>query len=226
MNKDNILFGIIGLLAGLIIGFIATNSYNRNTLGSPNLAPTNPMTQNQPNSTAPNQPNQTAAMPAVAEAIDKADKDPNNVEAQVKAGEMFARINNYEKAIPYFEKANQIKPNDYSILVMLGNINFDSRKWEDAQKWYEKALSIKKDDIAVRTDLGITFVERSTPDYDRAIKEFQTSLTIDPKHEPTLYNLALANYKKGNIQEAQAIRAKLASNTELSKKLDALFASN
>ncbi|HRH46814.1 MAG TPA: tetratricopeptide repeat protein, partial [Pyrinomonadaceae bacterium] len=121
---------------------------------------------------------------------------------------------------------NQIKPNDNSILVMLGNVNFDARKWEDAQKWYEKALALKKDDIAVRTDLGITFVERSTPDYDRAIKEFQTSLTIDPKHEPTLYNLALANYKKGNIQEAQAIRAKLASNAELSKKLDALFASN
>ncbi len=224
MNKENILFGIIGLLAGLIIGFVATNSINRGTVNNSASQPT----MGQPNQPGgmPNQSGQTAAMPAVAEAIDKADKNPNDVDSQMKAGEMFARINNFEKAIPYFEKAAQLKPNDFQILVILGNTNFDSRKWEDAQKWYEKALAIKKDDISVRTDLGITFVERDKPDYDRAIKEFQTSLTIDPKHEPTLYNLALAQFKKGDVQAAQATKAKLTSNPELAKKLEAALSSN
>ena len=41
----------------------------------------------------------------------------------------------------------------------------------------QQALEKKSDDIDVRTDLGITFVERKNPDFDRAIKEFQASLS-------------------------------------------------
>ncbi|MEJ7700870.1 MAG: tetratricopeptide repeat protein [Pyrinomonadaceae bacterium] len=55
--------------------------------------------------------------------------------------------------------------------------------------------------------MGITFVERAKPDLDRAIKEFQTSLKTDAGHEPTLYNLAVAFYKKNNIEEARKILA-------------------
>ena len=32
MNKENILFGIVGLLAGLIIGFMGANSINKQAM--------------------------------------------------------------------------------------------------------------------------------------------------------------------------------------------------
>jgi tetratricopeptide (TPR) repeat protein len=57
--------------------------------------------------------------------------------------------------------------------------------------------------------LGITFVERENPDLDRAIEEFQTSLQMNPKHEPTLYNLGAAYFKKGNKDEANKILTQL-----------------
>ena len=67
----------------------------------------------------------------------------------------------------------------------------------------------KSDDVNVRTDFGITFVERENPDLDRAVKEFQTSLQTNPKHEPALYNLGVAYYKKGNTAETEKILAQL-----------------
>ncbi len=217
MNKDNILFTIIGLLAGLIIGFMATNSFNRNSLMSQNSQPLSA-----PNAPIMNQQNQTAAMPAVAEALKVADDNPDNFEAQVKVGEMFARINNFEKAISYFEKALKIKPDDYQTLVILGNLNFDGQKLEVAQKWYEQALVKKPDDVSVRTDLGLTFFLREPKDTNRAIKEYKTSLSINPNHELTLQNLAVAyaeiKDQKG-LQETLAKLEKVNPQNQIIQKL-------
>jgi tetratricopeptide (TPR) repeat protein len=218
MKKDNILFAIIGILSGLIIGFLGANQLNRsqNTFSNLPIQPTANSSLSSENSGQP-------AMPAVAAAVEKAEKNAGDFESQMKAGEMFARIKNFDKAIPYFEKANTIKPNDYQTLVILGNAYFDVKKWLDAEKMYEKALAIKSDDISVRTDYGITFVERDNPDYDRAIKEFETSLKINPKHEQTLFNLTLAYFKKGDVKSAQETKAKLPANSELAKKADELL---
>ncbi len=217
MKKDNILFAIIGLLAGLIIGFWGTNQLNRSQVNQATTAA-------QASSSAANPAK--AAAPEVAEAIEKADKNPDDFTAQMKAGEMFAKIKNFEKALPYFEKADKIKPNDYQTLVILGNTYFDGKNWIEAAKLYERALAIKSDDIAVRTDYGVTFAERDNPDYDRAIKEFEASLKINPAHEPTLFNLAVAYFKKGDIKKAQDIKAKLPFGSDLIKKLNTLFSTN
>jgi tetratricopeptide (TPR) repeat protein len=215
MKKDNLLYAIIGLLAGLIIGFLGANQINRSQINQ---------------AVSPTQTGQTvgsdsakAVVPAVAEAIENADKNPDDFAAQIKAGEMFARINNFDKAIPYFEKAEKIKPNDYQTLVILGNVYFDAKKWLESASYYEKALALKTGDIGVQTDYGITFVERENPDYDRAIKEFQVSLKLDPNHEQSLFNLAVAYFKKGDLKNAQEIRTKLKPDSELAKKLTEFF---
>jgi tetratricopeptide (TPR) repeat protein len=219
MKKDNILFAIIGLLAGLIIGFFATNQLNRSQI---NQAASSGLSS--PPNSATSQGNPAAAVPAVSEAIEKADKNPDDFAAQMKAGEMFARIKNFDKAITYFEKADKLKPNDFQTLVIIGNTYYDLRRWVDAANYYEKALAIKSDDVAVRTDYGITFAERENPDYDRAIKEFEMSLKVDPLHEPTLFNLAVVYHKKGDEKNAQDTKNKLKYNADLVKKLDGLFA--
>lgn len=209
--QKNTLFGISGLIIGLIIGFFAANSINRNSQTA--------VSQNQSN--APFQNQQTLVgvkeqpvspgkpLPEVSEKLDKARNEPNNFDAQIQAGDMYSRIKGFDKAVEFYEKANQIKPEDYETVVKIGNTYFDSGKFEQAEKWYEQALSKKADDINVRTDLGITFVERANPDLDRAVKEFQTSLQTNPKHEPTLYNLGVAYFKKGNAEEANKILAQL-----------------
>lgn len=212
MMQKNFLFGIaLGLIAGLAIGFFAANSINRNSTQTTSQAQTGAPFLNQQvqNASVKDQPAPGGMLPDIAETIEKAKNEPNNFAAQMRAGIMHLRINSFDKAQTFFDQAANITPPTYEDVVNLGNAYFDIRQYEKAEKWYEQALKQKPDDTNVRTDYGITFVEREQPDFDRAIKEFRTSLEANPKHEPTLYNLGVAHFKKGNAEEAKKTLALL-----------------
>ena len=207
MNKENTLFGIVGLLLGLIIGFMFANNVNQKAATPPPAAATvkqNPnMPEGHPDISGGANPAQAAlSMPQVQEAIEKAQKEPDNFEAQMKAAEVNYRIEAYDKAIEFLKQANKIKPEDYETIVNLGNATFDSGKYTDAEKWYASALVKKPDDENVRTDLGLTFIFRDPPDYDRAIKEFEQVLAKNINHPQALQNLTVAYTKKGNAAKA------------------------
>ena len=220
MNKENYLFGIVGLLAGLIIGFMFANSVNQ---GAITLSPT-VMNQNS-NSLPQNHPaingNTSEMQPQVQAAIDKAKAEPNNFEAQIKAAEVYYQIQRFDGAIEFLKQANKLKPDDYETIVNLGNAYFDASKYEDAEKSYSAALAKKADDVNVRTDLGLTFIFREPPNYDRAIQEFQRSLETDPNHIQTLQNLTVGYTKKGDAAKAKETLARLesldSSNSAISK---------
>lgn len=213
--QKHISFGIIGLIIGLAIGFFAANSINRKEIsqGSSPVEQVNTPFVGQQTQTVSVKPNEKTGgmLPEIAETLDAAKNELNNFEAQMKAGDMYAKIQKFDTAAEFYEKANQIKPDDYRTIVIIGNTYFDSKQFEKAENWYKKALLKKPDDVNVRTDLGITFVERENPDLDRAVKEFQTSLQTDPKHEPTLYNLGVAYFKKGNTAETENLLSRLES---------------
>ena len=213
MNKNNFLFSLIFLITGLIVGFYASNYINRNAQSAvlqnqPNAPLQNPQVQN---IVVKDQPAQGGMLPDVSAVIEKAKNEPNNFEAQIKAGDMYQQIKGFDKAVAFYEQAHNVKPDNYELIVKIGNAYFDAGQFETAAKWYEQALAKNANDSDVRTDLGITFVERANPDFDRAINEFKTSLQTNPKHEPTLYNLAVAHYKKGNQEEADKILAQFES---------------
>lgn len=218
MNKENVLFGIVGLLAGLIIGFMVTNSLNKVPVGSgaptaadmkanSNIPPGHP--EIAPGQTAPGAAGPGAITPEIQAAADKAKQSPDDFDAQVKAAGMFYQIERFDDAVPYFKRANQLKPEDREVIVHLGNVTFDGNRYEEAEKWYMAALAKKADDVAVRTDLGLTFVFRDPPNFDRAIQEFNKSLETDPNHIQTLQNLTVAYTKKGDSAKANSTISKL-----------------
>lgn len=149
--------------------------------------------------------------PQTQAAIEKAKQSPNDFDAQVKAAEMYYQIERYDEAIAYLEAANKLRPDDREITVHLGNANFDAGKYDEAEKWYSAALGKKADDVNVRTDLGLTFVFRDNPNYDRAIQEFTKALATDPNHIQALQNLTVAYTKKGDMAKASEILTKLES---------------
>lgn len=220
MNK--ILFGIGGLVIGLIIGFFSANYLNRNAVTNETAAQNPTAFNEQVHSADIKEPQTTAKpLPEVQETLDQAKNESNNFDAQVKAGDLYTRIKGFDKAAEFYERAQKIKPNDFGVLAKIGNTYFDAEQFETAEKWYEQALA-QKEDLSVRTDLGITFVQRANPDYERAVKEFETSLKTNPNHETTLYNLGAAYFKKGDSQKAQEILSKLEQinpNGDLTKKL-------
>lgn len=213
MNKENILFGVVGLLLGLIIGFVFTNNVNQT-----GAAPLAAATSMQANSNIPaghpdigsnGKPKEIT--PEGQAAIDAAKQAPSDIDAQLKAAEVYYMLDRFDEAIVLLKAANKIQPDNREVLVHLGNANFDGEHWDEAEKWYTAALAKKNDDVNARTDLGLIFVFRDPPNYDRAITEFNKSLAIDPNHIQTLQNLTVAYSKKGEAVKARETLAKLES---------------
>ncbi|NOT46448.1 MAG: tetratricopeptide repeat protein [Acidobacteria bacterium] len=231
MKKDILFTGIVCLLIGVVIGFLFANSINRSTsdqksmlatsslpsgAADPNLPPGHP-----PLSQTGDDP-QNGPIPEVTAAIEKAKQEPKSFEAQMAAGDMYYQIQRFEDAAQFYEKANQLRPNESETLVKLGNSYFDSEKYEEAEKWYRSALQKAPNDISVRTDLGLTFFLRTPRDLDRAIKEYQIALGQDPNNEGTLQNLTLAYREKDdkeNLQKTLERLIKANPNNSLIKEI-------
>ncbi|MEK7833329.1 MAG: tetratricopeptide repeat protein [Acidobacteriota bacterium] len=121
MNKENSLYGIIGLLIGLIIGYAGTNSINGNAPAaepstaaqSASLPPNHPQTGQEANPAA------GGSQADVMAAIELARKDPSNFEAQMKAADLYKQIGRSENELEFYERAVKIKPNDADLLTRM-----------------------------------------------------------------------------------------------------------
>ena len=222
MSKENLLYAVIGVMVGAIIGFTFANSVNKNVItptpvttananaagplsGNPALPSDHPPLGTSPGTTQP----QGGAIPEVTAAIDKAKADPKNFEAQMTAGDLYYQIQRFEAAVGFYEAANKLKPTEREPMVKLGNALFDAEKYVDAEKWYVRALEKDPKDITVQTDLGLTFFLREPRDAARAIKEYEKSLAIKPDHEVTLQNLVVAYKELGDAANLEKASAKL-----------------
>jgi tetratricopeptide (TPR) repeat protein len=73
--------------------------------------------------------------------------------------------------------------------VDLANLYFDAERYEDAIKWYGEAVKLSPNDVNVSTDLGVCYYYSNQP--DKALAQFDHSLSIDPKHVKTLLNVGI-----------------------------------
>ena len=73
--------------------------------------------------------------------------------------------------------------------VQLGNMYFDAERYQEAIRWYDEAFTLNNQDVGVSTDLGVCYYYTDQP--DRAIRQLEESLRIDPKHTKTLLNLGI-----------------------------------
>jgi tetratricopeptide (TPR) repeat protein len=230
MTKDNILFSVIGVLLGVIIGFVFANTVNQRgytarvasaSRTSGQVAQSSELHGNVPD--APSNPvgDQGGGSSEDAAVLQQAQAEPNNFDAQMQAAAILYQNRRFDEAIQLLAHANQLRPDSYEAIVALGNTNFDAGRYEIAEKWYTAALVKNPKDVNVRTDLGLSFMFREPQDLDRAIKEFRQSLETEPNHEQTLQNMTVALTKKGNLDEADATFKKLSevnpSNPSLTK---------
>lgn len=223
MSKENLLYAVIGVMVGAIIGFTFANSVNKNVvtptpMTTPNANAAGPLSGNPalpsdhpPLGTSPGttQPQGGGAIPEVTVAIDKAKADPQNFEAQMTAGDLYYQIQRFDDAAKFYEAANKLKPTELEPMVKLGNALFDGEKYIEAEKWYVLALEKNPKDITVRTDLGLTFFLREPRDIPRAIKEYEKSLSINPDHEITLQNLVVGYKELGDAANLDKATSKL-----------------
>lgn len=153
MNRDNLLFAIIGILLGFIIGFMVANSLSQreavragattNARPGQNLPPDHPAVGGDQAS----DPQQVFAQ--VQAAMKQAREEPKNFDAQVTAAKLEYQVQRFDDAVEFLLKANQLKPDNFDVLAMLAVANMDGGHLDAAEKWYGAALVKKPDDIPV-----------------------------------------------------------------------------
>src|SRR5215208_5578408 len=146
MSRENLLFAIIGILLGFIVGFMyASSMAQKSAVQTASSSQTMPA--DHPPVGAQNAPDPQKMREEVAASLEKARREPNNFEAQVKAAELYYQIQRYDPSIELLLKANQLRPDDYQTIVALGLVNLDAGHYDIAEKWYKAALLKKSDDV-------------------------------------------------------------------------------
>jgi len=96
------------------------------------------------------------------------------------------------QAAPLLEKLKS-DPANTDVLTSLGNVYYDARQYPVAVDYYARVLRVKPADAAGRTDMGTAFWFMGNA--DKALAEFEKSLTFVPDNPNTLFNLGLVKWK-------------------------------
>ncbi len=84
------------------------------------------------------------------------------------------------------EAEAKAQPKNAGVRERLGNLYFDAERFEQAIQWYEAALALDTRNVNVSTDLAVSYYYSRQP--DRALKQIDQSLSIEPAHAKTLLN--------------------------------------
>lgn len=161
MTRENLLFAIIGVLLGFIIGFMFASSMSqKQAMQQQTAAASQSLPADHPPVGAQNAPNPQAMQAEVTASLEKARNEPKNFEAQVKAAQLYYQIQRFDQSIEYLLKANQLRPTDYQTVVTLGMVNLDAGHYDTAEKWYRAAMKMKSDDVTVLAGLAASTLAR------------------------------------------------------------------
>jgi tetratricopeptide (TPR) repeat protein len=195
MTRENILFAIIGILLGFIVGFMFASSMSQK-MPEPQVAGRQAMPADHPPVGAQSGPDPQAVREQVAASLEKARNEPKNFEAQFKAAELYYQIGRYDQAIEFLLKANQIQPSDYRTVTLLGLTNLDAGHYETAETWYRAALKMRQDDVMVLAGLAAATLERG--DAKAAEDAIAKLEKVDPNSEDLPnFRTKLASLKAG-----------------------------
>ena len=205
MTRDNLLFGIIGILLGFIGGFLLAGNITQREAAmraNPQSAQTGQLPANHPpvggdQGTTGEGGQQMLA--SVQTAMKQARENPNDFEAQLTAAKLEYQIGRYDQAIEYLLAANKLKPDDADVLGMLGEANMDAKHWDAAVKWYKAALLKRPSDLASMD--GYCFVLLQNGDAKAAEEAINKLAKADPTNQDLpQFHEKLSQLKSGKTQ--------------------------
>jgi Flp pilus assembly protein TadD len=202
MNKENVLFSLVGVGFGLFFGFVFVTWANQKA-------------QTKPRPAAQSSAGQQAATdgrPSAAEldaAVKRAEENPKDFDAQMQGARSLYDAQRYDEAIQLLLKANDLDQKNREPVIALAEVNADAGNLKSAEKWYVAALDMKPDDANARANLARVLLISPAPDYGRAVSELRRALKDDPKNEAALQFLAFALAQQKDERGARDALAQL-----------------
>jgi cytochrome c-type biogenesis protein CcmH/NrfG len=201
MTRDNLLFAIIGVLLGFIVGFIfaSTMSQRYGPVATPGMSAAQALPPDHPpiSSSGDGQQDPQQMIAQVQTAINKARTSPRDFDAQITAAKLEYQVQRYDETVEFLLKANQIKPDDYEVLAMLGEANMEGAHYDQAETWYKAALAKKPGDVSVLASLA--FMQLQKGDAKEAEKAIAALEKADPSNQDLpQFRDKLASLKSGD----------------------------
>ena len=169
MKKETIITAVIFLAVGFLAGYITDAQMNWN--GRQKAAATAAMPSDMPPASAPSAPPGGAMTP---QGLPEG-HPPIDVAAVIKQTEDMLAQN----------------PKDPEPPLKLANFLYDQKQYSKAIEWYQRALAIDPKNVNAHTDLGTAFFYLGKP--QDALREYNKSLELDPRHESTMLNAIIVN---------------------------------
>jgi tetratricopeptide (TPR) repeat protein len=108
--------------------------------------------------------------------------------------------NSYESATTSYEKAQQLSPNNPSILLSRAELEFAKKNNDEAKKFIQQALSLKQN----YTDalFLLAQIESNEGDNSSAIKEVEKAASLSPNDATIFFRLGLLRYNSSDYSNA------------------------
>ena len=213
MNRENVLFSVIGLLLGYVVAFHLVVYVNQSQVAPAAAATATESAEglpaDHPAVSGEGGADKQRLLASAEQAAGDARKQPDNFAAQLKAAEGYFEAGSFEDAIDYMTRANKLRPDDYDTVVRLGNVYSSAGRFDDAARWYTAALAKRPDDCDARSELALTFYMRKPSQPEKAITELRRCLQTDPNHVPSLHNLTLMLMETKQYAESETTLARL-----------------
>lgn len=223
MKAETLIYGLAGLVIGLIIGFSVANALNRSfPAQTVNRNITLP-------ETAPSTTNREASLSReeIAAAFASAEIKKDDFTFQKNLGIAltgYAKSQNESDYLPQLakllERVNTLsKEKDFDVLMALGDVYFlesqqsgDSNALRKARSAYERAEQLKPEQVDAEIALAATFLFSSSPQPEIAITILNRVSTQNPNHEIALQLLISALIKNGKFDLAEQKLTELKRN--------------
>lgn len=126
------------------------------------------------------------------------------------------------------QKALEMNVNNAGTYMNLGLTQNDLGEYNEAVQSFNKCLELRNNWVAALNELGYAY--RYLNQLDNAVANFRRATELDKKYFPAFYNLAEAEFRRGNLKEAKKIQEamrKIDPNSRylqnLSRQLDVIF---
>jgi len=143
-------------------------------------------------------------------------KNRNNREAYLMLASELARINRYDHAIKYFQKANELKE-DYISLYNIGSLYYKKGEYKKAILILEKSKQHKPDYIMSSLVTGLSYSRLSN--IKAAVSNFINVLMIDPSNKTALAALSILYYNSGRISDSYQLMTRLSEKYPADDKI-------
>lgn len=121
--------------------------------------------------------------------------------------EAYFAQNSTEKAVFYFEKAQQLLPKHIDFVIKLGNAYLKNNQQDKAVQTFKNALQLDNKYPGVHNNLGFAYLLQQK--YDDAEKEFIQELALHPDNVNALGNISSLYVKQGKKTEAKKYLTRL-----------------